>query len=99
MHSLGDKVSARNIAVSVSVPVIPASEPLPDDETAIKMIAADIGYPLMLKASWGGGGRGMRPIEDESGLIEAVRSGKREAKAAFGRDVKQRWSGTRSDGR
>ena len=99
MHSLGDKVSARNIAVSVSVPVIPASEPLPDDETAIKMIAADIGYPLMLKASWGGGGRGMRPIEDESGLIEAVRSGNREAKAAFGRDVKQRWSGTRSDGR
>ena len=86
MHSLGDKVSARHIAVKADVPVVPASEPLPDDEGEIRKIAAEIGYPLMLKASWGGGGRGMRPIEDETGLIEAVNSGKREAKAAFGRD-------------
>lgn len=86
MRQLGDKVSARHIAVAAGVPVIPASEPLPYDEDAIRRIAGEIGYPLMLKASWGGGGRGMRPIEDESGLIEAVRSGKREAKAAFGRD-------------
>lgn len=86
MRQLGDKVSARHIAVAADVPVIPASEPLPDDEEAIRRIAGEIGYPLMLKASWGGGGRGMRPIEDEAGLIEAVRSGKREAKAAFGRD-------------
>lgn len=86
MRQLGDKVSARHIAVAAGVPVIPASEPLPDDEDAIRRIAGEIGYPLMLKASWGGGGRGMRPIEDEAGLIEAVRSGKREAKAAFGRD-------------
>ncbi|SDB99351.1 pyruvate carboxylase [Sphingomonas sp. YR710] len=86
MRRLGDKVSARHIAVAAKVPVIPASEPLPDDEGEIVKIAADIGYPLMLKASWGGGGRGMRPIEGEAGLLEAVRSGKREAKAAFGRD-------------
>jgi pyruvate carboxylase len=86
MRRLGDKVSARHIAVEADVPVIPASEPLPDDDAAIIRIAREIGYPLMLKASWGGGGRGMRPIESEAGLLEAVRSGKREAKAAFGRD-------------
>jgi len=86
MRSLGDKVSARHIAVKAEVPVVPASEPLPDDEAEITRIATSIGYPLMLKASWGGGGRGMRPIKNEDGLLDAVRSGKREAKAAFGRD-------------
>ena len=86
MRQLGDKVSARRIAIKAGVPVVPASDPLPEDEDEIRRIAATIGYPVMLKASWGGGGRGMRPIEDEVGLIEAVRSGKREAKAAFGRD-------------
>ncbi len=86
MRSLGDKVSARRIAVRAGVPVVPASDPLPDDESVIRRIAAEIGYPLMLKASWGGGGRGMRPIENQAGLLDAVRSGKREAKAAFGRD-------------
>jgi len=86
MRRLGDKVSARHIAVAAAVPVIPASEPLPEDDDEVRRIAAAVGYPLMLKASWGGGGRGMRPIEDEKGLIEAVRSGRREAKSAFGRD-------------
>ena len=86
MRALGDKVSARHIAVAAGVPVIPASEPLPLDDEAIVRIAAGIGYPLMLKASWGGGGRGMRPIESETGLLEAVRSGRREALAGFGRD-------------
>lgn len=72
MRSLGDKVSARHIAVAAGVPVIPASEPLPDDEDAIRRIAGEIGYPLMLKASWGGGGRGMRPIEDEVAPSERI---------------------------
>ena len=66
--------------------MVPATEPLPDDEAEIKKLAKQIGYPVMLKASWGGGGRGMRPIEDESTLIESVHAGKRESKAAFGRD-------------
>ena len=86
MRKLGDKVSARHIAIAADVDVIPASGPLPDDEAAIVAIANQVGYPLMLKASWGGGGRGMRPIERENDLLEAVRGGKREAKAAFGRD-------------
>ena len=86
MRTLGNKVAARNLAISVGVPVMPATDPLPDDPTEIKRLAAEIGYPVMLKASWGGGGRGMRPIESETGLIDAVMSAKREAKSAFGKD-------------
>lgn len=86
MRALGDKVSARLLAIEADVPVIPASDPLPEDDEAVRAIAAKIGYPLMLKARWGGGGRGMRPIENETELIEAVKSGRRESKAAFGRD-------------
>ncbi len=86
MRALGDKVSARRLAIEVGVPVVPASDPLPTDDAEVMRIASGLGYPLMLKASWGGGGRGMRPIHDEAGLIEAVRSGRSEAKSAFGRD-------------
>ena len=86
MRRLGDKVSARHLAIEVGVPVIPASEPLPEDDAEVVRIAAKLGYPLMLKASWGGGGRGMRAIANEAGLLEAVRSGRSEAKSAFGRD-------------
>lgn len=86
MRSLGDKVSARHIAISANVPVIPASDPLPYDEGQIIKIAEAIGYPLMLKASWGGGGRGMRPIYSSERLLSAVDEGRREAKSAFGRD-------------
>ena len=60
--------------------------PLPDDPDEIKRLARGIGYPVMLKASWGGGGRGMRPIESEDKLVDAVLSAKREAKNAFGKD-------------
>jgi pyruvate carboxylase len=87
MRVLGDKIAARNLAASVGVPVMPASDPLPDDAAAIRRIAAGIGYPVMLKASWGGGGRGIRPIESEAGLLDAVLVAKREAKAAFGNDA------------
>ena len=86
MRSLGNKVSARNLAVSVGVPVMPATAPLPDDGAEIKRLAAGIGYPVMLKASWGGGGRGMRPIEGEASLLDDVLAARREAKAAFGND-------------
>ncbi|MEH6644092.1 pyruvate carboxylase [Sulfitobacter sp.] len=84
MRALGDKASARRVAVEAGVPVIPATEVLGDDMAAIKIEAAEVGYPLMLKASWGGGGRGMRPIYNEEELEEKVREGRREAEAAFG---------------
>jgi len=87
MRMLGDKASARRAAVEAGVPVVPASEVLPEPEgamDAIREMAEAVGYPLMLKASWGGGGRGMRPIMGPDELEDAVRSGRREAEAAFG---------------
>ena len=58
MRKLGDKASARRVAIEAGVPVIPATEVLGDDMEAIRKEAAEVGYPLMLKASWGGGGCG-----------------------------------------
>jgi len=84
MRALGDKASARRVAIEAGVPVIPATEVLGDDMAAIKKQAKEVGYPLMLKASWGGGGRGMRPILAEDELELKVREGRREAEAAFG---------------
>ncbi|KCV80737.1 pyruvate carboxylase, partial [Actibacterium atlanticum] len=84
MRALGDKASARKVAIAAGVPVVPATEVLGDDMAAVKAEAAEIGYPLMLKASWGGGGRGMRPIHSEDEVEEKVLEGRREAEAAFG---------------
>ncbi len=86
MRRLGNKVSARDLAVAAGVPVMPATPPLPRDDAAIAKLAAEVGYPVMLKASWGGGGRGMRVIASESELAEKVAAARREAKAAFGND-------------
>ncbi|MEM9439511.1 MAG: pyruvate carboxylase, partial [Pseudomonadota bacterium] len=85
MRLLGDKVSARAVAVEAGVPVVPATDILPKDPKKVQKLADDVGYPLMLKASWGGGGRGMRPIHKKEDLVESVRAGSREAEAAFGR--------------
>ncbi|MEN8918174.1 MAG: pyruvate carboxylase [Octadecabacter sp.] len=84
MRALGDKASARDVAVEAGVPVIPATGVLGNDIKAIKKEAKKVGYPLMLKASWGGGGRGMRAINNEEELEEKVLEGRREAEAAFG---------------
>ena len=86
MRALGNKVSARNLAAAADVPVLPASGPLPDDGREMRRIADDLGYPLMLKASWGGGGRGMRVIESADAVEAEVLAGKREAESAFGKD-------------
>ncbi|MAP18559.1 MAG: pyruvate carboxylase [Aurantimonas sp.] len=86
MRRLGNKVAARNLALEVGVPVVPATVPLPDDMAEVRRMAAEVGYPVMLKASWGGGGRGMRAIREEKDLEREVIEGKREARAAFGKD-------------
>ncbi len=86
MRQLGNKVAARNLAISVDVPVVPATDPLPDDIAQVERMAEEIGYPVMLKASWGGGGRGMRAIRKKEDLAREVTEAKREAKAAFGKD-------------
>ena len=86
MKKFGNKVSARHVADDAGVPTVPATEPLPLDKKQVEDMAAKVGYPLMLKASWGGGGRGMRVIENAEELHAQVDSGKRESKAAFGND-------------
>jgi pyruvate carboxylase len=86
MRLLGNKVAARKAAVAAGVPVMPATGPLPADPETCLTMAAEIGYPLMLKASWGGGGRGMRIIEGPAELTELVATARREAKSAFGND-------------
>ncbi len=84
MRMLGDKASARRVAMAAGVPVIPATEVLPDDMDEVRRMAAEVGYPFMLKASWGGGGRGMRPVMKPEELEEKVLEGRREAINAFG---------------
>ncbi|MGV0910929.1 pyruvate carboxylase [Martelella sp. FOR1707] len=86
MRRLGNKVAARNLAIEVGVPVVPATDPLPDDMDEVARMAEEVGYPVMLKASWGGGGRGMRVIRAKEDLAREVTEAKREAKAAFGKD-------------
>jgi pyruvate carboxylase len=86
MRDLGNKVAARNLATSAKVPVMPATPPLPADIEACRQQAAKVGYPVMLKASWGGGGRGMRVIESDAQLAEMLPVARREAKAGFGND-------------
>ena len=84
MRLLGNKVAARTLAVSAGVPVMPATGALPDDMAEVARLAEEVGYPLMLKASWGGGGCGMRVIETAKDLPDMVAAAKREAQAAFG---------------
>ncbi len=86
MRELGNKVAARALAARVGVPVVPATGALPADPDECRKLAAAIGYPLMLKASWGGGGRGMRAINSEAELLPAIEVARREAAAAFGND-------------
>jgi acetyl-CoA carboxylase biotin carboxylase subunit len=86
INLMGDKVSAREIAIAAGVPVIPGSPRGLNDEQLV--IAADyIGYPIMVKAAAGGGGKGMRAIHDPADLANALASARREAKAAFGNDT------------
>jgi pyruvate carboxylase len=86
MEMLGNKVAARNLAVAAGVPVMPATPPLPADIQQCAKLAHGIGYPVMLKASWGGGGRGMRIVASDEQLAELLPVARRESQAAFGND-------------
>ena len=82
---MGDKVSAKQAMIKAGVPCVPGSEgELPDDPVQIRRIARTVGYPVIIKASGGGGGRGMRVVHTEAALIHAVQTNKAEAGAAFG---------------
>ncbi len=87
MEGLGGKMSARKIAIEAGVPIVPGTtEPLRSFEEA-KLTAAEIGYPVMLKASAGGGGKGMRLVFEESELKSALDGAQSEALAGFGDDA------------
>ncbi|MEM8735075.1 MAG: pyruvate carboxylase, partial [Planctomycetota bacterium] len=86
LNQLGDKVSARDIAMKAGVPVLPGSSEAVKTEQEAKQLAAEMGYPVMLKAAKGGGGRGMRMVDDEAALGPALESAQREALTAFGSD-------------
>jgi len=87
MEAMGGKISARKIAIEAGVPVVPGTtEPLASYDDA-RNVAAEMGYPVMLKASAGGGGKGMRLVSDESELRSALETAQSEAKASFGDDA------------
>ena len=82
---MGDKVSAKQAMIRSGVPCVPGSEgALPDDNKAIVQAARAIGYPVIIKATGGGGGRGMRVVHTEAALLHAVQTTRTEAGAAFG---------------
>jgi acetyl-CoA carboxylase biotin carboxylase subunit len=82
---MGDKVSAKQAMLKAGVPCVPGSDgALPDDPAQIKRIAKSVGYPVIIKAAGGGGGRGMRVVHTEAALLHAVQTTKAEAQAAFG---------------
>lgn len=84
LELLGDKTTARRLAASAGVPTLPGTEnPVASPAEALK-IAAKIGYPVIVKASMGGGGRGMRVVHDESQLVARLEEAQGEAKSAFG---------------
>ena len=85
---MGDKVSAKDAMRKAGVPCVPGSEgALPDDPAEIIKTAKKVGYPVIIKAAGGGGGRGMRVVHTEAALINAVAMTKAEAQAAFGNPV------------
>ena len=84
---MGDKVNAKKAMIDAGVPCVPGSDgALPDDPKEILRIAREVGYPVLIKASAGGGGRGMRVVRTEAALLTSVNMTKTEANAAFGSD-------------
>lgn len=85
IRTMGDKLAAKRTMLEAQVPCVPGTEgALPDDPAVIHALATEIGYPVLIKASAGGGGRGMRIVEDASGLTEAAALTQAEAGQAFG---------------
>ena len=87
IRSMGDKVEAKITAAEAGLPLVPGSPGAVATLEEATRIGADVGYPLLVKAASGGGGRGMKVAETEAGLAEAFSSARSEAKAAFGDDT------------
>jgi len=85
IRTMGDKVSAKRAMRAAGVPCVPGPDgSLPDDPAAVQAIAREIGYPVIVKAAGGGGGRGMRVVQEEGGLLDALALTREEARRAFG---------------
>jgi len=85
IRTMGDKVSAKRAMRAAGVPCVPGPDgSLPDDPAEVQAIAREIGYPVIVKAAGGGGGRGMRVVHEEGGLLDALALTREEARRAFG---------------
>jgi len=84
---MGDKIEAKRTATRLGIPCVPGSEGAVSDEAEALRIAREIGYPVLVKAASGGGGRGMKAAREESDLLSAISTARSEAKAAFGDDA------------
>ena len=83
MRQLGDKASARELAKRLKVPTIPGSDGIVDDDNEIVRLAIQIGFPIIIKATAGGGGRGMRIVRERTELVGALKQARQEAQSAF----------------
>jgi len=86
IRMMGDKIVAKETMIAAGVPCVPGSEGSLEDPETVRATARRIGYPVLIKASGGGGGRGMKVAEDDSQVVEAYMSARAEAKSAFGND-------------
>ncbi len=86
INKMGDKATAKSTMKAAGVPTVPGSEGIIEDFEACEKLAQEVGYPVMLKATAGGGGKGMRAVWSEEDLLKAWESARQEAKAAFGND-------------
>ncbi|MGL5113708.1 MAG: acetyl-CoA carboxylase biotin carboxylase subunit [Beijerinckiaceae bacterium] len=87
IRTMGDKIEAKRTARKLGIPCVPGSEGGITDDVEAKKVAADIGYPVLVKAAAGGGGRGMKVARSEADLESALQNARIEAKAAFGDDA------------
>jgi len=84
---MGDKIEAKRTAVSLGIPVVPGSDGAITDDTVARRVAGEIGFPVIVKAAAGGGGRGMKVVRRADELPDALATAKAEARAAFGDDA------------
>jgi acetyl-CoA/propionyl-CoA carboxylase, biotin carboxylase, biotin carboxyl carrier protein len=87
IETMGDKIRARHAAAAAGVPVVPGADATGLPDAALARAAAEVGYPVLLKPSAGGGGKGMREVHDPADLPDALAAARREARAAFGDDT------------
>ena len=88
VRQMGDKITAKELAEKSSIPTVPGYKgKIPKDETEVKKIASNIGYPIIIKASAGGGGRGMRVVTQEDELISSIQLTQQKAMKAVGYDT------------